>query len=81
MIENKYGGCELACFWCGTKTDLMQVAHRDANNFVVGYLFLCGGCQPIVGGNYDVSLSEIQTGKSESIGAETDAMCSEAHDD
>ena len=65
MIENKYGDCELACFHCGAKVDLMQVAHRDCNGFIAGYLFLCKKCLPIIGGKYSVSLSEIQTGKAE----------------
>lgn len=61
MIGNKYGDCELVCFDCGVKADLMQVAHRDCNEFVVGYLFLCKECLLRIGGNYCVSLSEIQT--------------------
>lgn len=63
MIGNKYGDCELACYYCGAKTDLMQVAHKGVDGFVVGYLFLCKECLPIIGGNYTVSLNEIQTGR------------------
>lgn len=66
MIGNKYQDCELACFGCGEKTDLMQVAHRDMNNFVVGYLFLCNGCLLRIGGKYTVGLNEIQTGSKSS---------------
>jgi len=63
MIGNKYQDCELACFDCGKKSDLMQVAHRDMNDFVVGYLFLCNLCLARIGGNYSVFLSEIQRNK------------------
>ena len=65
MIGNKYGDCELACFGCGGKSDLMQVAHRDMNDLIVGYLFLCTECLARIGGSYTVGLNEIQTGKKE----------------
>ena len=58
MIGNRYDDCIIACYWCGRKTDLMQVAHRDYNDFIIGYLFLCEECLPIVGGRYCVSLAE-----------------------
>ena len=56
MIGNKNGDFELACCYCGTKTDLMQVAHRNSLGFVIGYLFICGECLPIIGGQYTVRL-------------------------
>ena len=62
MIENKNGDFKLACIGCGVKENLMQVAHRDCNDRVVGYLFLCDECFPVIGGKYSVSLNEIQTG-------------------
>jgi len=58
MIGNKNGNFELACCHCGIKVDLMQVAHRNSLGFVIGYLFICGECLPIVGGNYIVELRE-----------------------
>ncbi len=63
MIENRNGTYGLACYYCGTRTDIEQVAHRDGKDCVVGYLFLCGKCLSIIGGNYCVTLSEIQTGR------------------
>jgi hypothetical protein len=59
MVENRYGDCELACVRCSTKDNLMQVAHRDNNNRIVGYVFLCGACLPIIGGRYTVSLEPL----------------------
>ena len=61
MIGNRYGDCELACFYCGTQTGLMQVAHRNSLGQVVGYLFLCGDCLKVVGSNYSVSLMKVET--------------------
>lgn len=61
MIGNRYGDSKVACFHCGANADLMQVAHRDSNDFIIGYLFLCDKCLPVIGGKYSVSLSEIQT--------------------
>jgi len=64
MIGNRNNDdFKLACCWCGTKNHLMQVAHRDCNDSVIGYLFLCDECLPIVGGNYTVSLVQVQAGK------------------
>ena len=65
MIENKNGDFKLACYYCGGKSDLMQVAHRDRSGFIVGYLFLCGECLPIIGGNYSVYLEAVHAGKGE----------------
>jgi len=65
MIGNKYGDTELACCGCGQKSDLMQVAHRDAKDFIVGFLFLCSECLERIGGKYSVGLHEIQTGRKE----------------
>ena len=62
MIGNKYGDSELACFYCGIKIDLMQIAHRNDCGFIVGYLFLCVDCLPFIGGKYSVSLSKVQEG-------------------
>ena len=52
MIGNKNGNkaYKLACCNCGTKVDLMQVAHRNSLNYVIGYLFLCEECMPLVAG-------------------------------
>lgn len=56
-IGNENGDFELACCRCGTKADLMQIAHRDSNGIVIGYLFICRYCLPIIAGNYNVVLS------------------------
>ena len=59
MIGNKNGDFQLACMACGIRAELMQVAHRNIDGFIVGYLFLCGACQPIVSGHYKVFLQHI----------------------
>lgn len=66
MIENRNSDdFKLACIGCGTKNYLMQVAHRNSSGFIVGYVFLCDECQPIIGGKYKVSLVEAQVGEAE----------------
>ena len=54
---------KLACIGCGVRENLMHVAHRDRVNFIVGYLFLCGKCLPLIGGYYRVSLVNVRKEK------------------
>lgn len=56
--KNKVYKFNLACCYCGTSTDLNQVAHRDGLGLVIGYLFVCNNCLPIIEGNYRVELKE-----------------------
>jgi len=51
---------KLACCHCGSETDLSQVAHRNSKNHVIGYIFLCGFCLPIVSGNYTVEIKKAE---------------------
>jgi len=50
----------LACCHCGGATKLTQVAHRNSLGFVIGYLFVCEGCLPIIAGKYIVELKPME---------------------
>jgi len=58
MIKNRYEDCKLACANCGDAKHLMQVAHRNDDDSVVGYVFLCKECLPIIEGKYSVYLKK-----------------------
>ena len=53
----------LACCWCGTQTELNQVAHRNTSGLVIGYLFLCNDCLPAVAGNYRLVIEKAKKTK------------------
>jgi len=46
----------LSCVRCGSINDLHQVAFRNVNKRVIGYVFACRGCEPLIFGK---SLAEI----------------------
>jgi len=59
MIGNKNADdFKLACCHCGTKIDLSQVAHRNSLGDIIGYVFLCDTCLPVVAGNYTVEIKK-----------------------
>ena len=57
MIGNKNtDDFKLACCHCGTQLYLSQVAHRDSQDHIIGYIFLCDDCLPVVAGHYKVEI-------------------------
>ena len=59
MIGNKNtDDFKLACCHCGTEVRLSQVAHRNTRGKIIGYVFLCDTCLPVVVGNYRVEIKE-----------------------
>lgn len=58
-IGNKYGDCVVCCYNCGSVGPLFQVAHRNEDGGVTGYLFLCSKCHPHIIG-WGVKLVELE---------------------
>lgn len=47
----------VACFGCGTTSDLQMVAHRNEKHLMVGWLFVCADCFETVSGERLVTWS------------------------
>ncbi len=41
LLQDDYA---IGCCRCGCKEGLQMVAHRNNNNAIVGWLFVCGDC-------------------------------------
>ena len=62
-IGNRSGDeYRLACISCGSESGLNQVAHRNTQGQITGYVFTCQECKPVVFGS-DLNLSTQQGGE------------------
>jgi len=48
-----------SCVWCGNQQSLRMIPHRQSDNALVGWVFACKDCVPIVyGGNVNIEYTK-----------------------